>query len=521
MAVITIRNNVIAMSTARSLGVAQGQVDQSMMRLSTGLRIRSAADDAAGLAVSEKMRAQIGGLLQATRNARDARSLAQTAEASLAEINNLLLRMRDLSVASINDVNTSSERSALQGEVTQLQSEVTRLANTAEFNGQKLLDGTFLGKRFQVGANAGQEVTLSIGGVNSNALGASVTDTDGTITNARPTAPGVAGTNGVAAQTLTVNGPAGSATVDVLDDQTARDVASSINAAEASTGVVASAETNLRLTSAGLNAGVGATVPGDGVISFTLGTASVFGPGVTPILISSRFSEDGSLNTVADAINAQAASTGITASLEASSNGLRLRQADGRDIFVERVRITDASGTIVGGPALTAQGLQKSGNEVEISGASVPFPVDAGVVVGGTVTLRANGTLSLATTAAGTLLSSATAAGTSSTLDSLNVLDPDSASAAIGVIDGALANVNDERANLGAFQNRLDATVANLESTIENLSFAESRVRDADVAQEATTLARSLVLVEAGVAVLAQANLAPRLALRLLGVAAA
>jgi flagellin len=520
MAVLSLRNNVSALGTARNLGSAQGQVDQAMTRLSTGLRINRAADDAAGLAVSEKMRAQIGGLLQATRNARDAISLAQTAEGSLSEINNLLGRMRDLAVQSINDVNTVGERSALQKEMGQLQTEVTRLASTSEFNGQKLLDGTFLGKRFQIGANAGQEITLSIAGVGASSLGANIAGTDGTITNAKPIAPATVGTNGVAAQTLTITGPSGSASVAVGVDDSAFEIASNVNSLAGNAGVTASAETNMQVRSAGISAALGATVTGDGSITFTLGSSSANAVGAAPITISATFREDGNLSTVIDAINAQSAATGITATVGSAASELRLRQAEGKDIFLEGVRVRDAAGTVMGGPAIRAAGMRRSGAALFTSGPDIPFPVDAGVVVGGTVSLRATGNLTASTTATGTLFTTSTAVSSASSLTGLSVLSADQASSAIGIIDGAITRVTDERANLGAFQNRLDATVSNLESSIENLTVAESRVRDADIAREATDLARSLVLVEAGVAVLAQANQTPGLALRLLGVAA-
>jgi flagellin len=520
MATISLRNNVGALATARNLGNAQEQVDRAMLRLSTGLRINRASDDAAGLALSEKMRAQVGGLAQAARNARDAKSLAQTAEGSLAEVNNMLLRMRDLAVASVNDVNTVSERAALQKELSQLQTEVTRLASATEFNGQKLLDGSFLGKRFQIGANAGQEITLSIGGVNSSSLGANVAETNGTITSAKNIAPATAGTNGVAAQTLTLTGPSGSSTVAVAANAAASTIASSINSASASAGITATAETNLELRSVGLSAAVGATVAGDGQITFTLGTTSAFAAGATPITIAATFSQNGDVTSIIEAINAQSAATGVTAEVGSSSSVMRLRQPDGKDVFIESVRIRDAAGADVGGPALLVQGLRRSGGTLVDSGSENPFPVLSGAVVGGTVTLRANGTLLASTSATGTLFTTSSATSTSTTLATLSVLSADGASAALGVIDSAISELSDERANLGAFQNRIDATVSNLESTIENLSLAESRVRDADIALEATALARSLVLVEAGVAVMAQANQAPRLALRLLGVAA-
>jgi flagellin-like hook-associated protein FlgL len=180
MSMISTRTNMNAVAAARNLGYAQSQVDKSMINLSTGLRINKAADDAAGLAISEKLKSQINGLNQASRNAKDAISLVQTAEGALGEIGNMLQRVRTLALQSVNDVNTVSERSSMQKEVAQLQTEITRLALASEFNGQKLLDGSFQSKRFQVGANSGQEIALSIGSVSSAGLGVNrISSSDG------------------------------------------------------------------------------------------------------------------------------------------------------------------------------------------------------------------------------------------------------------------------------------------------------------------------------------------------------
>ena len=151
---LTINTNVMSLNAQRNLGTSQSQLAKSMQRLSSGLRINSAKDDAAGLAISDRMTSQIRGLNQASRNANDGISLAQTAEGALQESTNILQRMRELAVQSANDTNTSSDRASLQAEVSQLQSELDRIAETTTFNGKNLLDGSLGGAKFQVGANA-------------------------------------------------------------------------------------------------------------------------------------------------------------------------------------------------------------------------------------------------------------------------------------------------------------------------------------------------------------------------------
>ena len=236
MGMISTRTNMNAVSTARNLGYAQEKVDNSMMKLSTGLRINKAADDAAGLAISEKLKSQINGLNQASRNAKDAISLVQTAEGALGEIGNMLQRVRTLALQSVNDVNTVNERSSMQKEVSQLQTEITRLALASEVNGQKLLDGSFQSKRFQVGANSGQEIALSIGSVSSAGLGVNrISSSAGSVSISAATAPAAAGTaalasNNFSSQTLTITGPNGSDEVDLdTAGASARNIAEAVN----------------------------------------------------------------------------------------------------------------------------------------------------------------------------------------------------------------------------------------------------------------------------------------------------
>jgi flagellin len=151
---ITINTNVASLNAQRNLNNSQAALNNAMQRLSSGLRINSAKDDAAGLAISDRMTSQIRGLNQAARNANDGISLAQTAEGALQESTNILQRMRELAVQSANDTNSASDRSSLQAEVNQLKQEMDRIAGTTEFNGKKLLDGTMTTAQFQVGANA-------------------------------------------------------------------------------------------------------------------------------------------------------------------------------------------------------------------------------------------------------------------------------------------------------------------------------------------------------------------------------
>jgi flagellin len=518
---ISIRTNINAVNTARQLGSAQEKVDLTMQKLSTGLRVNKAADDAAGLAISEKLKAQINGLNQAARNAKDAISLVQTAEGALGELGNMLQRMRTLALQAVNDVNTVGERASIQKEVSQLQTEITRLSQAAEFNGQKLLDGSFQSRRFQVGANTGQEITLSMGGVDATRLGMNRITSNvgaGTMSEAEPvTAAGTTTANNLAAQTLTVTGSTGNATVAVTAGQSARAVAEAVNLQSSATAVTARAETALRFTLAAsaTPVNVSFTLAGD-----KLGAQTTVANITERATISTQVESSSDLTALAQAINDQTAKTGIQARIGDTKSELIIIADDGRDIVISG--FTGSNGAQVNA---TIQGLGANTTETT--------PGVAYVNSGGALTLNGNSTeatrvggflkfdsassSSVVTTAGGTLLTATTTNSTLFDIANINVSDVDGASGAISLLDGAIQQVNDLRATLGATQNRLQSTIANLESTSENLQFSNARIRDADVAMESSELARAQVLMQAGISVLSQANQQPQMALKLLG----
>jgi flagellin len=514
MSLISTRTNMNAVSAARNLGTAQTQVDKSMVALSTGLRVNRAADDAAGLAISEKMKAQINGLNQAGRNAKDAISLVQTAEGALGEIGNMLQRMRTLALQSVNDVNTVSERSSMQKEVSQLQTEITRLAQASEFNGQKLLDGTFQSKRFQVGANSGQEIALSIGSVSSTGLGVNTltsSSASDSLSAARTAASTAAQSSGLTAQTLTVTGALGQATLNVSADVSANAVAEQINQNTGSTGVTAQARTALRLSSLSATGNISFTLAGD-----KAGNTALSGI-TTKTTINTQITNTSDLSDLVASINERTASTGIQASVDSSGkSALVLYAEDGRDIVLEGFT----------GANISVQGLSADSTDgVGFSDVGTAQTLTSGSTdstrVGGYVQFNSANALNVQVGGGSnaTLLSGASGVNNSTLyrVSSITVANIDGASASIGILDASIEQVNNLRASLGAVQNRLQSTVANLSTSSENLQFANSRVRDADIAMESSELARAQVLMQAGVSVLAQANQQPQMALKLLG----
>ena len=234
----TINTNVMSMTAQRNLGTTSSSLATSMQRLSSGLRVNSAKDDAAGLAISERMNAQVRGLSVAARNANDGISLAQTAEGALGKVGDMLQRMRELAVQSANASNNSSDRTALQAEVTQLRQEIDRVAKTTSFNGTKLLDGTFANATFQVGANAGEGIAIdSIVSASSATLG-QLGDTDLFVSNVTHGADGAMAA--LDAGDLVISGvelgPIAAATTGA---QRSQQVVDAVNARSSDTGIFA------------------------------------------------------------------------------------------------------------------------------------------------------------------------------------------------------------------------------------------------------------------------------------------
>ncbi len=480
---LVVNTNVSSLSAQRSLAKNSMSMGQTLQRLASGLRINSAKDDAAGLAISNRMTTQVRGLNQAARNANDGISMAQTAEGALGEVTAALQRLRELSIQSANGTNSDTDRAALNSEATQLIAEIDLIASTTEFNGLKLLDGTFGTNSIQVGASAGQTISVAIAGATAANLGANATTTStgSTVANGL-TAGGATSPSGV----LTINGSAITTVTDGVSttDNTAsaKAVAAGINASSGVTKVTATANAttaNLGTVGAGVVAGADFQING-----VTIAATSITGD------------TDGALRS---AINAVQNQTGVTAALDSSSN-LILTAADGRNI-----RLT-TDGTVASALFGGSFALNTANDDVVIGSVTLnsdkAFVVDTGIAQGTHGSTIAATTYTVSTTNAVTNVDLSTVSG---------------ANSAITNLDRALDTVNSMRADLGAVQTRFESTINRLNSTSENLSAARSRIVDADFAQETANLTRSQILQQAGTAILSQANQQPQLALQLLG----
>ncbi len=511
---ISVNTNVMSLNAQRNLGNSQNALNRSMQRLSSGLRINSAKDDAAGLAISDRMTSQITGLNQAVRNSNDGISLAQTAEGALQESTNILQRMRELAVQSANDSNSASDRQSLQDEVNQLKQELDRIAETTQFNGKKLLDGSMTSAQFQVGANSGETISFGINSAQTTDLGNNSlkTNNDTGIESATAAATDAGGNNNNAEQILTVVGAQGSADVSIGAGDTAAVVAEKVNAATAETGVTAEAKTTATLSELSNN----------GSISFALQ-----GTNTDAVTISATVLKD-DLSNLVSAVNQQTGNTGITASLSADKKSVVLEQSDGYDIkianFEHGAAVTDtASGGTEVEQTIKITGNQGSAVTLTDGGTNAEGDQEDSTIVGGEVTYNSSGSFNITSSVAsgdGSMFNSAASAANVSELQSVNAIDitnVEGAGNAIDTIDGALMQIDNIRGELGAVQNRFESTIANLSNVSENLSAARSRILDADIAQESSNMTKQNILQQAGVSILAQANQAPQLALSLLG----
>jgi len=479
-----INTNVASLNAQRNLNSSQNSLQTSLQRLSSGMRINSAADDAAGLGIADRMTSQVRGLNQAVRNANDGISLSQTAEGALQETTNILQRMRELSIQSANDSNSSSDRGNLQKEVSQLQQELNRISSTTQFNGKQLLDGTFIAQKFQVGSNANETINITVGNASSAAMGAHKVETTGTNSNAQAAnaTPFTVNTT-LTTENLTIVGDSGSSLVNVNAGDTAKQVAASVNAASSATGVEATAVTKATIST------VAAVAQ-----SFTLS-----GNGGTSVAIAYTIASTTDVTNLADAINAKAGTTGITAELSSDRASVTLTNNDGEDISIDNY--TGAADS----DSISVQGLNQDGT---ISGAAQVL--DSGSAdstrVGGEVSYTSFASFTITAAATAGLFAAAGNASALSNVAGVDIGTQTGANNAISVLDGALRFVTNERGTLGAVQNRLSSTISNLQNISENVSASRSRIQDADFAKETAQLSRNQILQQAGIAMLSQAN---------------
>ena len=517
-----INHNIAALNTYRQLTIGGNNATKAMEKLSSGLRINRAGDDAAGLAISEKMRGQIRGLEQASRNAQDGISLIQTAEGALNEIHSILQRMRELAVQAANDTNVQVDRIEIQKEVDELAKEITRIANNTEFNTQKLInggitDGNVGSLKFHVGANAAQDITLSINAMDAKSLGVSRD-----LVTMSGTGAGIIGN-------VTFDSVVGGGIVDgaTITFNYASTPASPATAAEITATQAADATTSLSsITDATLTISIDGhdyTV-GTDTLKELDGTGNIDG---LAAVISGAIGGAGNVSHDGSRLTITSGSTGSTSSVQVKVTGANAelvrtvfgftedQSATGTNAVPESKTVTISAGTgtqVVSVTDETATSLSVTdglfrGMTITLSGGDLSGLDDDND------TVTVNATVSAATAAVfsgGALQQAAVAEA------GIDVSSQSAASAAITTIQKAIETVSAERSKLGAYQNRLEHTIANLGTSSENLTAAESRIRDVDMAKEMMEFTKSSILTQAAQAMLAQANQLPQGVLQLL-----
>lgn len=474
---LLINTNIQSLNAQRNLNKTLSPLQKAMQRLSSGLRINSAKDDAAGLSIATRMSSQIRGLNQAIRNSNDAISLVQTAEGAIDEITNALQRVRELAVQAANATNTAVDRGALDLEAQQLLAEVDRIAIQTQFNNQTLLDGTLGTKAYQVGAYAGQTISVSITtGLKVSQVG-SVAEQTGSALAGNAIGDNEVYINDVEIAQSQAGSEAGQA------DTSAYAIAQAISTSGI-TGLTATALTGTK-TSTTASVGVDFSAAAE---TYTL---VINGVTIVDLTSTDATSEDLTQSELVDQINLYSPQTGVTATVNGSD--IELTTADGRNI--------DLTGT----------------DDSGIGGGSVAFDDATSVITYGSIKLSSSANIEVNDTnnrlgfGAGTTTISALGS-----LASADVLSVDNSNTTMQRIDSALSVVANLRAELGAINNRFESTISNLSNMVENVTAACSRIMDADFAAETANLTKAMILQQAGISVLAQANTLPQNVLALL-----
>ena len=544
---LSVNTNITSLGVQKNLNKASDALSQSMNRLSSGLKINSAKDDAAGMQIANRLNNQVKGLNVAIANANNGVSIAQTAEGAMQESTNTLQRLRELALQAANGDKSDADRVSLQQEFTAKVGELNRIASTTTFGGRNLLDGSFNNVAFQIGANANETISFGMTDISSTALkgnyseakanGAAMAGLTATSTGA-PLSAGVTGTAVTpltAASTFTING----STINLAIGATGADAAKAINDAGIS-GVTATVDAGNKLTIKSANADL--TIAGAGATDVGL-TAAVTKPEDT-LVAAGTIKVNGqdvpmlATEKVSDILTKIKTVAGI-ADAKITNGRVEVTSKDGKDVVLSNK--TSGALSQLGLSSGTSQAKLDADTSVSLNGVEVKFKkgdtsdaivssinsastgVTASKNTDGTLALFADKNIVIADGSAGTgltklgLSAGTTAAVTLETsVSDLNILSAASSQQAIQALDDAMQQIDSQRSQLGAVQNRFASTVANLQSISQNSSAAKGRVEDADFASEAAELTKQQTLQQASTAILSQANQLPSSVLKLL-----
>ena len=484
---MVIGTNVSSLTAQRSLEQSTRMMGTAMERLATGTKINSASDDAAGLALANRMSSQASSLGVAVKNMADGIALTEAIEGSLEEVTDILQRMRSLAVQAASDTTAAKDRTTLNKEMSSLKNELTGLATRSTYAGQNVIDGSFTGKNIQVGTESSETIAISQSSVAATSLGGFNIHGRVLQAGAAATIAGARTDASDTAHTFTITPSGGSATgAFASSEQSAKEVAAAINLETGTTGVTATAYTAVQLG------------------GFDNETAVIVLNGHT--LAGTNLSTNAA--DFVDRVNQATATHGVVATLDSSTTVL-LVASDGRNIELERTDLgTNAT-------AMTVANLDRNNaNAASTSDLGGTAHATEAVVAKGQISLSSSDDFAVTQNNAKSFF--ATAANATTSYVSAAALDTRSnASAALSAIDGAIDKVSQMRADLGSISNRLTHAKDAAMILKENTEAGVSRLKDADYAQESANLAKAQVLQQVGTAMLAQANAQPQLVLQL------
>jgi len=571
---LSVNTNITSLGVQKNLNKASDALSQSMNRLSSGLKINSAKDDAAGMQIANRLNNQVKGLNVAIANANNGVSIAQTAEGAMQESTNTLQRLRELALQAANGDKSDADRVSLQQEFTAKVGELNRIASTTTFGGRNLLDGSFSNVAFQIGANANETISFGMTDISSTALkgtyseasvdgtapkGLAATTTGAVLGDVAKKVGGAAAGATLATDELVINGVTVKLAAAAAGTAAANSAVTEINKKTAETGVTASADGAgiVTLTSSSdITLGTNPGPATNGLASLGLGAAGT--TAAVARTTASTMDTTGSITVNGTAVSWTATSTMATVltamenAVGGTANGAKAEFADGR------VKLTSGNGADIklanassgslsqlGLSAGTTQAKMTADTSIDLNGVEVKFKkgdtIDAvvgainsastGVMASkntdGTLNLFADKDITVKDGSAGTGLAAlglatVAAAGTKAattmetSVSDLNILTAAASQQAIQALDDAMQQIDSQRSQLGAVQNRFASTVANLQSISQNSSAAKGRVEDADFASEAAELTKQQTLQQASTAILSQANQLPSSVLKLL-----
>ncbi|KRP75125.1 flagellin [Pseudomonas paralactis] len=570
---LSVNTNITSLGVQKNLNKASDALSQSMNRLSSGLKINSAKDDAAGMQIANRLNNQVKGLNVAIANANNGVSIAQTAEGAMQESTNTLQRLRELALQAANGDKSDADRVSLQQEFTAKVGELNRIASTTTFGGRNLLDGSFNNVAFQIGANANETISFGMTDISSTALkgnykeaavdgaamkGLAATAT-GSVLGDKASKTGTAATAIVAGDAFTINGVTINLTAAAAGAAGGTSAVADINAKTAETGVTASTDAAGVVTlssKSDITLALAGGTATDGLAKLGLGapgtTAAVATTGASAMGAAGAVSVNGNAVTWTNTDTLTSVLTKLTTAAGGAANGASATFADGRvkltsgdGADIKLANTTSGSLSQLGLSAGTTQAKLTADTSIDVNGVEVKFKkgdtsdaivasinsastgVQASKNADGTLNLFADKDITIKDGSAGTGLAAlgltaVAAAGTKSavtmetSVSDLSILTAASSQQAIQALDDAMQQIDSQRSQLGAVQNRFASTVANLQSISQNSSAAKGRVEDADFASEAAELTKQQTLQQASTAILSQANQLPSSVLKLL-----